>query len=175
LPGRLIAGWVQWATGLGFRKINWQAAEAAGSIAWPVLPASGYTCPSLWRVAAAQHQATRGEQAQRGPMGILKPSHFLRLAKNRATFLLSSPPTAAFYFLPLEPSCVGGLHPRQRRGKSMADKTKLWASRHQGRGRDSGLSACPDTRHPTPDDTRTIPEACGSCTAVSRCCRNGTQ
>jgi hypothetical protein len=158
LPGRLIAGWVQWATGLGFRKINWQAAEAAGSITWPVLPASGYTCPSLWRVAAAQHQAARGEQAQRGPMSILKSSHFLPLAQNRAAFLLSSTTNSSISLF-IEPSCVGGLHPgslgkdegRRRSCGSPAAKRK--------RQQLVGLS-----RHPTPDGTDAIPEAYESCT-----------
>lgn len=53
--------------GCFFRKINWQAVEAAGSIEWPELPLSGYTCPSLWRVEQVQHTGSSWGAGTTGP------------------------------------------------------------------------------------------------------------
>ncbi|KAL2142057.1 hypothetical protein VTI28DRAFT_1627 [Corynascus sepedonium] len=61
LPGPLASSNVE-----VLQKIISQAVEAAGSIAWPVLPPNGYTCSSLWRVAAPGRSIFN---LRRGPMG----------------------------------------------------------------------------------------------------------
>ena len=83
------------------QKIILQTAEAAGSVAWSVLRLSGYTCPSLWRVADSGRARGEGGWAQweasRENLSIAKLQAAAKTGLSViSTIFITASPTAEF-------------------------------------------------------------------------------